>query len=308
MGFEKLDYVMAVAEEQNLTKAAKRLFISQPALTAALNKLEKELGVTLFERKRPPVKLTQAGAFYIKEMARIRQMQMNMQTRLDALSHPQFRLSIGRGRGFYWLPILLPAFRCLHPEIRVSIINRGFGSYESSFLGDATDMAIGTMSMSSQDVSEEMLVKENLIYVIPRCLNIISEKDYEGHSLEHPLVIEASLLEGQPFVCAESGSSYPHFMEAEMNQYHFHYGELMIYDTPQASLSLAASGMGIAFISQNLCQWENIESKYQVFFCTLKEHPPTQSIRIFYPTNSTFLHLIHDMTRLCRERVLSELY
>ena len=85
MGFEKLDYVMAVAEEQNLTKAAKRLFISQPALTAALNKLEKELGVTLFERKRPPVKLTQAGAFYIKEMARIRQMQMNMQTRLDAL-------------------------------------------------------------------------------------------------------------------------------------------------------------------------------------------------------------------------------
>ena len=39
MGFEKLDYVMAVAEEQNLTKAAKRLFISQPALTAALNKL-----------------------------------------------------------------------------------------------------------------------------------------------------------------------------------------------------------------------------------------------------------------------------
>ena len=40
MSFDKLDYVIAVAQEQNLTKAAARLYISQPALTSALNKLE----------------------------------------------------------------------------------------------------------------------------------------------------------------------------------------------------------------------------------------------------------------------------
>ena len=50
MSFDKLDYVIAVAQEQNLTKAAARLYISQPALTSALNKLESELGVKLFDR------------------------------------------------------------------------------------------------------------------------------------------------------------------------------------------------------------------------------------------------------------------
>ena len=42
MSFDRLDYVMAIAEEQNMTKAAARLFISQPALTASINKLEEE--------------------------------------------------------------------------------------------------------------------------------------------------------------------------------------------------------------------------------------------------------------------------
>ena len=60
MLYEKLNYVIAVAEEQNLTLAAKRLFISQPALTLYLNRLESELGVKLFNRGKSPVTLTDA--------------------------------------------------------------------------------------------------------------------------------------------------------------------------------------------------------------------------------------------------------
>ena len=58
MLYEKWNYVLAIAEEQNLTRAAKRLFISQPALTLYLNRLEKELGVKLFDRSRTPILFT----------------------------------------------------------------------------------------------------------------------------------------------------------------------------------------------------------------------------------------------------------
>ena len=67
MLYEKWNYVLAIAEEQNLTRAAKRLFISQPALTLYLNRLEKELGVKLFDRSRTPILLTEAGKYYVEQ-------------------------------------------------------------------------------------------------------------------------------------------------------------------------------------------------------------------------------------------------
>ena len=94
MSFDKLDYVIAVAQEQNLTKAAARLYISQPALTSALNKLESELGVKLFDRKHSPIRLTAAGNLYIQEMNHIRQLQIKMQNQLSSLSKTRFCLSI----------------------------------------------------------------------------------------------------------------------------------------------------------------------------------------------------------------------
>lgn len=55
MLYEKLDYVLAIAEEQNLTRAAKKLYISQPTLTMYLNRLEENLGVKLFDRRKTPI-------------------------------------------------------------------------------------------------------------------------------------------------------------------------------------------------------------------------------------------------------------
>lgn len=308
MNYEKLDYVIAVAEEQNLTKAAERLFISQPALTAALNKLDAELGVKLFDRKRPPVKLTAAGMLYVQEMTKIRQLQMNMQTRLRSSLQLQLRLGIGRGRGFYWLPILLPAFQEIHPDIHVKIEKAAFLSHGSNLLNGSIDIAIGTLGVSAPNITEEVLVKENLLYVVPRSLGLIPEAVYGEHSLNDPLVIQPELLDGQPFVCAEASSSYPHYMETEMNRWHYRHGDLMIYDSPQASLHLAAGGMGCIFIPQKMCQWERIEERYPVYFCTLSPRPVTQAIRVSYLTDNPHRGLIEDMIRVVRERVLTRLY
>ena len=308
MNYEKLDYVIAVAEEQNLTKAAERLFISQPALTSALNKLDAEFGVKLFDRKRPPMKLTAAGMLYVQEMTKIRQLQMNMQTRLRESLGIQLRLGIGTGRGFYWLPILLPAFQSLHPEVQVILPKTTFLNYGSNLLGNGTDIAIGTLGVSAPNITEEVLVRENLLYVVPKALGIISEEEYQGHSLSAPLVIQSALLDGQPFVCPESSTSYPHYIETEMNRWRYRHGSLTIYGTPQAALHLAAGGMGCTFIPQQMCQWERIEERYSVYFCTLSPQPVTQAIRVSYLTDNPHRELIEDMIRVVREKVLAQLY
>ena len=60
-----IEYIYAVYKERSFSKAARRLFISQPSLSAAVKRVEQELGLPLFNRSTSPVSLTEAGEYYI---------------------------------------------------------------------------------------------------------------------------------------------------------------------------------------------------------------------------------------------------
>lgn len=60
-----IEYVIAIAEEKSLSKAAERLYLSQPALSQRLKKLEDELGTPLFVRGKDGLSITDAGRIYV---------------------------------------------------------------------------------------------------------------------------------------------------------------------------------------------------------------------------------------------------
>ena len=75
MDLKQVEYMIRIAEENNITRAAEKLFLTQSALNQQLLKLEKELGTPLFHRSRTNWRLTEAGEVYIrsaKELLRIK--------------------------------------------------------------------------------------------------------------------------------------------------------------------------------------------------------------------------------------------
>ena len=91
MELRHLRYFLAVAEELNFTRAAKRLNIAQPPLTQQIKALEAEMGVTLFDRTGYRVELTDAGHSFVPQVARI------LADVRNAVAHRKARGSRGGG-------------------------------------------------------------------------------------------------------------------------------------------------------------------------------------------------------------------
>lgn len=122
MELRHLRYFVAVAEEQNVTRAAARLHVSQPPLTRQIRDLESELGVTLFERTGKSIRLTAAGRVFLAEaraaLARVDEAVRAVQAAAGAEAG-ELHVGYAPTPTLELLPAVLRAFERVQPRVRV---------------------------------------------------------------------------------------------------------------------------------------------------------------------------------------------
>lgn len=122
MDLKQLEYILKIAEENNITHAAEKLFITQSALNQQLLKLEKELGTELFHRSRTDWHPTLAGDIYISAAKEILHIKEDTYNRIYDLEHRnKGKLSIGftPNRGTAMFSSIYPTFHEKHPQVIV---------------------------------------------------------------------------------------------------------------------------------------------------------------------------------------------
>ena len=119
-----MDYVYAVWQEKSFSAAARKLFVSQPALSAWGRQGEKELGLPIFDRSTSPLQLTDAGRAYIEAAERIFRIKKDLKSYCDDLAGLESgTLQLG-GTNFFascFLPPMIEAFSQRHPHIALSV-------------------------------------------------------------------------------------------------------------------------------------------------------------------------------------------
>ena len=171
MTLNELRYIVAVASERSFGRAAQKCFVSQPALSVAIHKLEEELGARLFERGKTEITLTPVGERVVEqaqkvleEAARIREM---AQAGRNQLAGP-LKLGVIYTVAPYLLPDLIPALHERAPQMPLELEENLTEHLESALKSGRIDAAIVALPFAPPGIITEFLYEEPFQVVVPQ--------------------------------------------------------------------------------------------------------------------------------------------
>ena len=112
-----------IYQERSFSKAAQKLYVSQPWLSSVVKKVEQEIKTPLFNRSTNPISLTPAGEYYIQQVEKVMAIETDMREHFTALNGPGTELHIGSSMFFctYVLPQLFKEFQEQNPQITLTL-------------------------------------------------------------------------------------------------------------------------------------------------------------------------------------------
>jgi DNA-binding transcriptional LysR family regulator len=188
MELRHLRYFVAVAEELNLTRAAAKLHVAQPALSRQMRDLEEELDVRLFERTRAGVQLTRAGrTFYPKARATLAQAAEAANAARNATGAISGRLAIGYPSGLHlnYLAPVIAQFRNAHPQVDFDFFH-GLPPEQFKALRDLRiDLGFVTLPVHADGIDQQILWRVPLKVVLPEKHPLAKRREFVLADLRH---------------------------------------------------------------------------------------------------------------------------
>lgn len=255
-------YVYAIYEQRSFSRAAEQLFISQPALSAVIKRLEKELGTFLFDRSTNPITMTEAGEYYIASIEKIMAIEKNMKCYFQDLQKLDVgTLKIATGSFFcnYSLPVHLKPFIERYPGIRLEFVeNYNYLEVEKLLHKGTVDFVLSPNPVNFENYSRQFFGKEQLILAVPtECEANKRTKEYRlsfrevlggrQHEADCPRVSLASFAK-EKFILLKPGSdlyqrSHLLFQNAGIDP------EISMYlDQMPTTYHMSCNGFGISII------------------------------------------------------------
>ncbi|MEU0965457.1 LysR substrate-binding domain-containing protein [Streptomyces sp. NPDC005917] len=302
MELRQLEYFVAVAEEQNFTRAAERVHISQSGVSAQIRQLERELGAELFDRSARTVTLTVAGKAAL-EYARTALAAAGAvgQAVGEVTDLIRGRITVGMVLGCTLTPLFdaLAAFHEAHPGVEILLLEDSSDRLAEGVRSGAVDLAlIGAAAAAPDGLEALTIISERLVAAVPA---------------GHPLAKQAQQakqrrvtlrdLMSYPIVCMPPGTGLRAVFDQACAAQNLQPAIALQAGAADAIAGLAARGLGVAILSDSMaashgdrltaCPIEDVETPAVLALIWKTAHNPSvrellvHSRRAFTQSDST---------------------
>ncbi|MBQ4551853.1 MAG: LysR family transcriptional regulator [Clostridia bacterium] len=254
MTSRELLYVKTIADERSITKAAQKLYLTQPSLSHCITNIEKQLGTRLFRRTSSGLVLTYAGERYYRMACEVLRVYAAFESEISEegeLLRGRITLGITNYLACDLLPRMLPRFHSEHPGIELRVVEETTDELEKRLLSGKLDFAImhtGAGDGASEDpgLAHEVLRRDPFLLIAPP-ENPYADRAVRREGAQEP-ELDPALLKDEPFLMVTKGQRIRHVADRIFRQAGMSPEIVFTSRNFETLRRLCAQGMGYTFI------------------------------------------------------------
>ncbi len=296
MTSQQILYVKTLAEERNFSKAATRLYVSQPALSQFIKHLEDQLGVILFDRSTTPFGITQAGEAFLRAANRIQTATDDLNAELaDMHNLRSGTLTIGTSPfcASCLLARSLAEFRKTYPGIELRLVTGSLAMLTDQLQNGLIDFIIDTADFDIQTCTKTRLAPETYYLAVSR-QSAFYEANKEASLTAEDILNETDTFFDAPAIPPQEVSTLDFITLSPTQTIHAITNELckssgatlhtVLYaDQIETAFHWVLAGLGSTLIPDTLMKFGNY-AKHPAYF-KLDSDLATQSITVAFKRN-----------------------
>lgn len=294
--FSGMNYVYEVYKAKSFSKAAEKLYISQPALSAMIKKVETKIGMPLFDRSMNPIQLTECGKKYIKTAEKIMDLEEEFAYYVGNLSELKIgHLSVGGTYLFsaFIIPPIIKTFGEAYPHVKISLFEGDTPLLEGKLFAGELDFVIDNYILDEKIYEKKVFMEEHLILAVPASFaSNRKAKKYQmtAQDIRNNLHLDPSFLgvplkyfKKDPFVVLRSHNDTRERVEAICHRAGIQPNYVLKLNQLLTTYHLTEYGMGVSFVSDTVVKSLPADSK--VIYYKVDDPETIREVYLYYRKN-----------------------
>ncbi len=279
MELRQLQYALQIAAERNFSRAAEKLHIAQPSLSQQLSKLEKEIGVLLFQRNTSSVELTHAGIAFMEQAQKIVDAVELLRQEMSDISQLRGgKVVVGSMpiTGSHLLPYVLPTFKLTFPDIEITLLEDSSMNLEKLTALGKTDLSLLSLPLVEPSLAYEIIGKELIDLAVPPNHPLAQRATANNM----PVAVHLEELKEEPFIVLKRGQGFRKMTFELCQQAGFEPQVVFESSNMETIQSLVATGMGVTLVPRYIARAPR--SEFVPVYLPLADPVPYRTLVVAY--------------------------